>query len=120
MYYNNKEIVRGDIMKTGDIIKKRRKELHLTLKDVADYIGVSEATISRYETGDIANMGRDKIAALAKVLKLSPGIIAGYDEEETPSIDDEIIRVFRQLSEDDKAKVIEYTLLLIKASEQGK
>ena len=69
-------------MKTSELIKNRRKELHLTMKDVADRVGVSEGTVSRWESGNIANMGRDKIAALAKVLKISPSIIAGYSDDD--------------------------------------
>ena len=51
-------------------INARRKQLHLTLKEVADYVGVSEATVSRWESGNIANMRRDRIATLAKILKV--------------------------------------------------
>ena len=34
-------------MKVNEIIKRRRKELGLTLKDVAEKLGVSESLISR-------------------------------------------------------------------------
>ena len=40
-------------------------------------VGVSEATISRWESGDIANMRRDKIVLLSKALKVSPSFIMG-------------------------------------------
>lgn len=63
-------------------INARRKQLHLTLKEVADYVGVSEATVSRWESGNIANMRRDRIATLAKILKVSPVEIMGIDDEE--------------------------------------
>lgn len=69
-------------MKTGQIIKEKRKALKLTLKEIADYVGVSEATVSRWESGNIANMGRDKIASLSEILKLSPSVIAGYEDTE--------------------------------------
>ena len=59
-------------MALKDDLKRRRIELNLTMADVADKVGVSEATISRWESGDIANMRRDKIALLAKVLQISP------------------------------------------------
>lgn len=62
-----------------DILKGRRLELELTLKDVAKRVGVSPATISRWESGDIANMRRDRIAALAKALQISPAVIMGWD-----------------------------------------
>lgn len=66
-------------METKQIIKNRRIELGLTLLDVAKYVGVSEATVSRWESGDIANMKRDKISLLAEVLRISPLLIMGYD-----------------------------------------
>ena len=55
-------------MSLHDDIKQRRIELGLTMADVAQSVGVSEATISRWESGDIANMKRDKIVSLAKAL----------------------------------------------------
>lgn len=51
-----------------EIIKNRRIELGLTLKEVATAVGVSEGTVSRWESGNITNMKRNKIAALAKTL----------------------------------------------------
>lgn len=71
-------------MKIQDIIKNRRLELSLTLKDVAKVLGVAEATVSRYESGEIQNMGIDKIEALAKVLRCSPGYLMGWEDNPTP------------------------------------
>ena len=53
-------------------IKERRKQLGLTMLEVAQKIGVSEATVSRWESGNIANMKRDKIAKLAEILEMNP------------------------------------------------
>lgn len=53
-------------------IKARRQELGLTLEDVAQAVGVGRSTVRKWETGMIKNMGRDKIAALARVLQISP------------------------------------------------
>lgn len=64
-------------METKQIIKNRRIELGLTLLDVAKYVGVSEATVSRWESGDIANMKRDKISLLAEVLRIFPSFNYG-------------------------------------------
>ena len=62
-------------------INERRKQLNLTLKEIADYVGVSEATVSRWESGNIANMRRDRIAALAQILKVSPIDIMGVTDD---------------------------------------
>lgn len=57
-------------MEIKDLIKSRRIELGLTMKELGDAIGVSEATVSRYESGQIANMKRSTIIALSKVLNI--------------------------------------------------
>ena len=63
-------------------LKERRLQLGLTMLEVAKRVGVSEATISRWESGDIDNMKRDKIALLAKALEISPLVIVGIDEDD--------------------------------------
>lgn len=69
-------------MKVKDIIKNKRKELGLTMLDVAKACEVSEATVSRWESGDIGDMKRSRISSLAKILNISPAIIVGTDDEE--------------------------------------
>ena len=63
-------------------IRNRRKELRLTQSEVAKACGVSEATVSRWESGDIANMSRSKIQALANVLRISPVTLINNSDEE--------------------------------------
>ena len=58
-------------MDVATIIKERRIELGLTQKEVAVAVGVSEATVSRWEAGEIENMRRDRIFNLARVLAMS-------------------------------------------------
>lgn len=65
-----------------NLLKERRQELGLTMLQVANAVGVSEATVSRWESGNIANMRRDRIAKLAKVLQLRPSAIMGLDGDE--------------------------------------
>lgn len=93
-------------MNTNELLKNRRKELGLTMKEVANSVGVSEATVSRWESGNIANMGRDKIALLSKVLKISPSSIAGYDDE-TDELLKKLVDVYSQLSDENKHKLVE-------------
>ena len=68
-------------MEIGIKLKNRRKELNLTMLEIAKKVGVSEATVSRWESGDIANMRRDKIAALANALQVPPSFIMGWSDE---------------------------------------
>lgn len=65
-----------------EIIKNRRQELGLTILEVAKAVGVSEATVSRWESGNIADMKRSRILAISNILKLSPLVLLGIKEEE--------------------------------------
>lgn len=66
-------------MKNFDL-KERRETLKLSQEEVAKAIGVTKATVSKWEKGDIANMKRDKISQLSKILKVSPLVILGMEE----------------------------------------
>ena len=74
-------------MEIKDIIRNRRLALGLTMKQVADAVGVNEATISRWESGEIDNMRRDKISALAKILSIDPVLFLddAVENSEQPS-----------------------------------
>lgn len=69
-------------MEFKDIIKTQRSKLKLTLDDVARYVGVSGATVSRWENGDIENMRRDKIAKLADILQVTPSYLMGWEGDQ--------------------------------------
>lgn len=74
-------------MDIGQIINQRRTLLGLTFEEVGNIVGVSKSTVKKWESGDISNMRRDKIALLAKALRISPvTLITGDDISE-----DEII-----------------------------
>lgn len=64
----------------SDVIKKKRKELGLTLLEIAKYVGVSEATVQRWESGNIKNVRFEKIALLCEILHASPAEIMGWDD----------------------------------------
>lgn len=68
-------------------IKNRRLELGMTLRDVSIKLGIAESSVSRYETGNIANMGIDKLKALADVLQTTPAYLMGWDETIKDSLD---------------------------------
>lgn len=75
-------------MGTKDIIKQKRIELGLTMKELANKIGVSEATISRWESGNIATMKQTKIALLAQVLGISPAVLVSGELSSNSTITD--------------------------------
>ena len=66
-------------MEIKALIHNKRKERGMTMKELAKRVGVSEATISRWESGAIDNMKRDKIAALSDALGIDPALIMGWN-----------------------------------------
>ena len=63
-------------------LKQLRLERGLTMLEVAKIVGVSEATISRYESGNIKNMRCDKLIRYAKALNVSvDDILKNIDAE---------------------------------------
>lgn len=61
-----------DNKKIGNRIKSRRKELNLTLKQIADIVGVASSTIQRYENGTISQLKLPVLESIAKALDINP------------------------------------------------
>ncbi|EFE47660.1 hypothetical protein HMPREF0863_00300 [Erysipelotrichaceae bacterium 5_2_54FAA] len=69
-------------MEFKDLVKSRRVQLGLTMEQVGRKVGVSKATVQRWESGEICNVRRDKIAKLANALQTTPAYLMGWDENE--------------------------------------
>lgn len=72
-------------MTTGERMKQRRKEIGFSAEKVAERLGVSPATIYRYEKGDIEKVPVDSLAELAKILQTTPAYLMGWEEQPTPA-----------------------------------
>ena len=70
-------------MTTGERMKQRRKELGFSAEKVAERLGVSPATIYRYERGDIEKVPGDSLGELAKILQTTPAYLMGWEEKPT-------------------------------------
>lgn len=70
-------------MDMGTKIKTRRKELGLTLQEVADYLGCSRGNVQRYESGYISSITIETIKKLAVVLQTTTDYLMGWDEQLT-------------------------------------
>ena len=106
-------------MKANEVMRVRRLELGLTQREIADRVGVTEATVSRWESGDIRNMRRDKIASLARALDISPAVLMDWEQYDAEAA--ERRKLARELSEWSNVAEIEHlriVLDLIKRLEQ--
>lgn len=69
-------------MTIGQRINRRRKDLGISAEKLADLIGVSPATIYRYENGDIEKIPTDRLSLIAMALsttqsRLQSGLTIG-------------------------------------------
>ena len=76
-------------MKYADRLKSRRKELGLSADEVGEKIGKNQATIHRYENGDIRKIPINVLEPLAKALMTTPEYLLGLDDE--PSTREKIL-----------------------------
>ena len=97
-------------------IKALRLEKGMTLEEVGRKVGVGKSTVRKWESGDIKNMRRDKIALIASALGVSPGYLMGWEDQEVtvpapPLLEGQELRLldtFRQLNPEGQDKVVSY------------
>ena len=68
-------------MDIGQRLKQLRVEKKMTQEDVGNMIGVTKATVNRYETGEI-DIKRTVAVKLSKVFNVSPAFIMGWESYE--------------------------------------
>ncbi len=62
-------------------IFQKKSELNLSYQDMSEKTGLSKSTLQRYITGDIRNLGLDKLEILAKALDVTPSYLMGWEDE---------------------------------------
>lgn len=99
-------------MEIGTLIKEKRVEKNMTMKDLADLMDVSEGTISRWESGDIKNIKRKKIIKLSEVLDISIYTIMGWPEPSSKSQlcqeEQQLLDRYNMLDQEDQKQVIDF------------
>ena len=59
-------------MTIGKQIRKRRKELKMSVDELAQKVGKDRSTIYRYENGDIGNMPLELLLPMVEALNMTP------------------------------------------------
>lgn len=62
-------------------IKEMRTKRGYTLLYVAEQLGIKEATMQRYESGEIKNIKHETITKLAEVFSCSPAYLMGWEDK---------------------------------------
>lgn len=74
-------------MDVGKRIKERRKELNMSVDELAQKLNKNRTTVYRYEKGDIENLPMDILGPLAEVLNTTPAYLMGWDNKPTSAMD---------------------------------
>lgn len=93
-------------MDFGRMIKDRRLALGLTLEQVGDACGVGKSTVRKWENETIKNVGRSKLALLARVLQMKPSDLIG--DEDAVTIVSANIQPRFDLSDEEKLLVLSF------------
>lgn len=79
----------------GERIRQWRAARKLTLAELARSVGVSEATMQRYESGVIANPPRERVLAIAEALEVTEAELMGWDSGD--GLDEDVRLLARSL-----------------------
>ncbi|WP_034443546.1 helix-turn-helix domain-containing protein [Cloacibacillus evryensis] len=76
-------------MEISELIKTRMEELNLKQKEVAEAVGVSEGTVSRWKSGEINSLRQSRIVSLANILQIDPiDLVRACPQNARPKIKD--------------------------------
>lgn len=115
-------------MEIYERIKSRRKEIGLSAEDVAKALGVSRATIYRYESADIEKLPTSILEPLSKVLKCSIPYLMGWEDSEkiannlysvtiSPKIQ-QLVSIVSNMPTEQINKIIEYAEFIKERKEE--
>lgn len=74
-------------MKLHERIKKCRLECGMTLLELANALGVREATAQRYESGEIKNLKQATVLEMARIFGCSPSYLMGWEDTDSKGAD---------------------------------
>lgn len=95
-------------------IKQKRKSLNLTQLELSEKVGLTESSISRYESGKIATMPTSTVNKICKVLNIEPAELLGITPENSFEYDlKDILNLVDDLPLDIKKDILEQFKLQI-------
>ena len=94
----------------GKRIKERRIELGLSAEELAPMVGLSPATIYRYENGEIKKVNTTKLQPFAKALKTTEAYLMGWSEKiennQEVQEDDELYELREAMRRNPKVRIL--------------
>lgn len=104
--------------RVGLNIRKYRLESEQTLRQIADKVGVTEATMQKYEAGNINRVDIEMLKSIADAIGCTPNDLTGW-ESDKPSSDIEVewlvghTDLIEQLSPKNRDALADYARFLL-------
>lgn len=96
--------------RVGLNIRNYRLDSGQTLRQVADKVGITEATMQKYEAGNISRVDVEMLKNIADAIGCSPNDLTGWKiANESSSIEIEI----EKLSAENRQHLVEYAKFLL-------
>jgi len=100
--------------KVGNNIRFYREKKRMTLRELGGKIGITEATVQKYEAGSIKRVDAEMIKKIADAL-IAPATLTGWDEEDKDETENSailkatqeanLLKRYGQLNEENKLTV---------------
>ena len=109
--------------RVGNNIRNNRKEANMTLKELADKVDLTEATIQKYEAGNIKKIDSELLEKIAIALSVKPEKLTGWSNKEEHDIyhkamqgkrEANYIKNYAKLNDENKKIINKITLSLLK------
>ena len=92
----------------GKKIKRKRKSLNLTQLELAEQVGLTESSISRYESGKISTMPTSTVNKICHALRIKPSELLGLTTDNSFEYDlKDILNMTSELPLDIQAEILE-------------
>jgi transcriptional regulator with XRE-family HTH domain len=97
----------------GKRIYMKRTENGMTMKQLADRLGVQTSAINKYEKGAVENIKRKTIEDMAKIFKCSPSWLMGFDADMDITVRDDndlntLVEIYNDMTTAQKKEALRF------------
>ena len=97
----------------GKRIYMKRTENGMTMKQLADKLGVQTSAINKYEKGAVENIKRKTIEDMAKIFKCSPSWLMGFDADMDITVRDDndlntLVEIYNDMTTAQKKEALRF------------
>ena len=107
----------------GKRIYMKRTENGMTMKQLADRLGVQTSAINKYEKGAVENIKRKTIEDMAKIFKCSPSWLMGFDANMDITVRDDndlntLVEIYNDMTTAQKKEALRFMKYITSLNEK--